>query len=86
MSGIFGLFGFGVPMHRWGNRRDGSSTADGGRPTNLDRMFDNDGPLPEPGPYTAKPAREASRQFRVTLETRCGGTGLYHGPETDDEE
>ena len=72
----------------WGlGRKDGTGTADGGKNTRLDLMVDNDGPLSNKGTtdsYFEKRTRERS-SFRVSENSRLGGSGLYHAGEKKEE-
>jgi hypothetical protein len=81
----------GVPNPYRHQRHDHTTMADGGKGTRLDAMIDDDGPLPEKGgAYAERQAVEAAhlkerKEFCVTPKTRFGGTGLYHGPDKEEE-
>jgi len=73
----FGLaFSFGPRK----GREYHQTTADGGKPAEIDRMMDAFGPL-SGGPVRDVAAKEAESRrrklFCVTPETRQGGSGLY---------
>jgi hypothetical protein len=75
MFDALGFFAFGVGSY--GRRRGGQGTADGGKPTRIDRLFDDDSALPAPKPYNEP--MDATKKFRVTSNSGFGGTGVYRG-------
>ncbi|MDE2021261.1 MAG: hypothetical protein KGJ13_13075, partial [Patescibacteria group bacterium] len=84
---IFPIPFFGTPRYGGRLRRDGTGTADGGRPSAIDRIVDTDTPIEKPLPgavemKAAQAERVRNRKlFRVTPETRMGGSGLFQDDE-----
>lgn len=59
-------------------RRDGQTTADGGRPARLDVLMDSDRAAGPRGDRKAEEARSRNQKlFCINAETRQGGSGLY---------
>lgn len=83
LFGLFGPMGGNVPNPYPSTRRDGTSTADGGKGTRLDHLLDDDRPLSEPMSMAAKAADKASSKrmkgWGITEQTGLGGSGLSHG-------
>lgn len=79
MAGVFTWLGMGTYNPQATDSDAKNAHGDGGAYSRLDRLIDNDGPLPMPAPVP--PIDKAARSFQVTDKTRLGGSGLFHGKE-----